>query len=53
MFTRRRWKMPFTSSPEVSETAVIGIKDEKWGEVGKAVVVLKEGETSMNRFSTI
>ena len=29
--------------PQVSETAVIGIKDEKWGEVGKAIVVLKEG----------
>ncbi|EFK08448.1 AMP-binding enzyme [delta proteobacterium NaphS2] len=30
--------------PQISETAVIGIKDEKWGEVGKAVVVLKKGE---------
>jgi fatty-acyl-CoA synthase len=29
--------------PQISETAVIGIKDEKWGEVGKAIVVLKEG----------
>ena len=28
----------------ISEAAVIGIKDEKWGEVGKAVVVIKEGE---------
>jgi len=27
--------------PEVAETAVIGVKDEKWGEVGKAIVVLK------------
>ncbi len=30
--------------PQISEAAVIGIKDEKWGEVGRAVVVLKEGE---------
>ena len=30
--------------PQISEAAVIGIRDEKWGEVGKAVVVLKEGE---------
>jgi fatty-acyl-CoA synthase len=29
---------------QISEAAVIGIKDEKWGEVGKAVVVLKEGQ---------
>jgi fatty-acyl-CoA synthase len=28
---------------QVSEAAVIGIKDEKWGEVGQAVVVLKQG----------
>lgn len=30
--------------PEVAETAVIGVKDEKWGEVGKAIVVLKPGK---------
>jgi fatty-acyl-CoA synthase len=29
--------------PEVAEAAVIGINDEKWGEVGRAVVVLKPG----------
>lgn len=28
----------------VSEAAVIGVKNEKWGEVGKAIVVLKERE---------
>ena len=27
----------------IKEVAVIGVKDEKWGEVGKAFVVLKEG----------
>jgi fatty-acyl-CoA synthase len=30
--------------PQVAETAVIGIKDEKWGEVGLAVVSLKPEE---------
>jgi fatty-acyl-CoA synthase len=30
--------------PQVAETAVIGIKDAKWGEVGLAVVSLKPGE---------
>ncbi len=30
--------------PQISEAAVVGFKDEKWGEVGRAVVVLKEGE---------
>jgi len=30
--------------PQIAETAVVGIKDEKWGEVGLAVIVLKQGK---------
>jgi fatty-acyl-CoA synthase len=30
--------------PQVGEAAVIGVKDQKWGEVGRAVVVLKPGQ---------
>ncbi len=30
--------------PQVGEAAVIGIKDQKWGEVGRALVVLRAGQ---------
>ena len=30
--------------PQIAEAAVIGIIDPKWGEVGRAVVVVKEGQ---------
>jgi fatty-acyl-CoA synthase len=35
--------------PQILEAAVIGVPDEKWGEVGKAFVVLKPGQ-SLNDF---
>ena len=31
--------------PEVAEAASIGVPDERWGEAGKAVLVLKPGKT--------
>jgi fatty-acyl-CoA synthase len=33
------------SNPAVAEAAIIGVKDEKWGEVGRAIVVLKPNQT--------
>jgi fatty-acyl-CoA synthase len=31
--------------PEVAEVAVIGIPDERWGEVGEAIIALKPDTT--------
>ncbi|MBI2416675.1 MAG: AMP-binding protein [Ignavibacteriales bacterium] len=36
-------KYLYTNS-KIKETAVIGVPDERWGEVGKAYITLKEGE---------
>ncbi len=34
--------------PKIFDAGIIGISDEKWGEVGKAFIVLKPGETMGN-----
>ena len=37
------------SHPDVSEVAIIGVPDEKWGETVKALVVLEPGSTATER----
>ncbi|MFW9786148.1 MAG: AMP-binding protein [Candidatus Thorarchaeota archaeon] len=32
--------------PKIAQVQVIGVPDRKWGEVGRAIVVLKEGESA-------
>ena len=39
----------FFIHPKVFDVAVVGVPDEKWGEVGKACIVLKPGETLTER----
>ena len=33
------------SHPKIFDAGIVGVPDEKWGEVGKAFIVLKPGET--------
>ncbi|MEP2668573.1 MAG: o-succinylbenzoate--CoA ligase [Cyclobacteriaceae bacterium] len=37
--------------PSINEVAIIGVADEKWGEVGKAIVVLKENCSEEDLFN--
>jgi len=34
--------------PKIFDAGIVGVPDEKWGEVGKAFIVLKPGETMSN-----
>ena len=38
------WPLILYRLPQVAEAAIIGVPDEKWGEVGRAIVVLKPGQ---------
>jgi len=34
----------YAAHPKILESAVIGVPDDKWGEVGNAIIALKEGQ---------
>jgi fatty-acyl-CoA synthase len=36
------------SHPKIFDAGIVGVPDEKWGEVGKAFIVIKPGETMSN-----
>jgi fatty-acyl-CoA synthase len=36
-------EMALLDHPDIAEAAVIGVADERWGEVGRAFVVVKPG----------
>lgn len=41
------------SYPGINETVVIGVKDQKWGEVGKAIIETERGiEISIEELTT-
>lgn len=39
----------YATHPKIMETAVIGVPHEEWGEVGKAIIALKEGQSITNK----